>query len=375
MTRWMALLVAIALLAACSAEAEVTTPSVEGAGGTDARADTPDERIEAPQVQEAGEAGFSVLAALEEIPASAAEDVGSLLQVSAADLVEAGEQAGLTPPTDPTSADELLAFMGPLTGISRDGDPLRLFVPYPQMFVDRAPTQLVEFRAEVGFTPGEVTSFVALESPPARFIVAGGVSLPDGLPESVPGVRTIGEGEDFESVLDSRTAARPLGRPLRVAEQDGRVAISLATTPIIDWMTGPTAGTLADHPTLAPLATRLDEEDVVSSVMIAFEDDTDAYRGVGLGWSVDDAGSRGVIVFTYDSVGNAEFQLGLVEEAFAGDSLTTRQPVADLVTLESTEVRGSEVVATVRFPETSFPSRIWQMMLNRDVPFTAESGG
>lgn len=374
---WLALFVAVSLLVACSAEAEVTAAPVSPDGGRETEQSPPDGPGNTPDVSPEGDvqsASFSVLAALGQIPASAAEDAGSMLQVSAADLVAAGEQAGLTLPTDPTSSDELLAFMGPLTGIARDGARLRLFVPYPQMFVDRAPTRLEEFRGEVGFTPGEVTSFVALESPPARFIVVDGVSLPAGLPEVVPGVRSIGEGEDFESTLESTTAARPLGRPLRVAEQEGRVALSLGTTPVIDWLTGPTTGTLAEHPTLAALAVRLDEQAVVSSMLLTFDGDADAYRGLGLGWSADDAGARATVVFTYDSVGEAESQLGSIEAGFSGDSLVTGQPVAEIALLESIEVRGSEVVAIVRFPDPPFPSRLWQMLLTRDGPFAAPAG-
>lgn len=369
-----ALIVAVVVASvstACSASTEGLTLADEAtsaATSTEVDQTGGDDQDELPEA-----AGFSVLEALRRIPASAADDASASFQVVAADLVIAGDQAGLTHPGATTDPDELLAFYGPMTGIRRDDRPLRMFVPLPRILIDRSIGMADEFDAELGFSPGEITSYVGLESPPAQFVTVTGVSLTEGLPEVVPGVRTLGEGEDFEPNLETRSVARPLGRPLRLAEQDGQVAMSLATMPVIDWLTGPTAGTLADDPALASLATRLDAQSVVSAALVLLEDEP--YLGVGLGWSADDSGARGTLVFAYDSAESAEAELSRIEASFAMDSLVTRQPISDRVTLESIEVRDSEVVAVVRFPDDSIPSSTWQMLLSRDGPFGQQVGG
>ncbi len=310
---------------------------------------------------------FSVSAALAEIPLAALETTDGLIQVVAADLDAAGEVAGVDRPSNPTDRDELIEFLGPMTGLARDDEPMRVFVPLPQMFTGGAVPQLGEFVAELGFSPGDVSTYVALESPPAMFMVATGVMAPTTLPEVAPGVTTVGEGDDFQVAPEERTAARPLGRPLRLAESDGRLGLSFETAPLIDWLAGSDGGTLAEDAVCSAIAGRLDEKGVVSAFVVG--DESAPYVGVGLGWTADGDGALGVIVFGFESEGLAEDNLGRIEGTFDGDSSVTGQPMSDLLTVDSIEVRGAQVVAVVRFPGGRPPQTTFDMLVRRDGPF------
>ena len=340
------------------------------AASDDAEPPATSDDVENEENSSAGLGEFSVLGALELIPASAAADAGSsTLEVSVADVDAAADQARLRRPADPTDADQVLDFIGPLTGFSRDDRVGRLFVPYPRVLVERAISQIDDFVDEVGFSPSDVTFFAAIAAPPAQLTVFGGVTPPAGLPEVAPGITTLGDVEldDFEVAPQARTPARPLGRPLRVAERDGLTAFSLATSPLTDFERGSGSSTLADNEQFATVASRLDEEAVVSASL--FTQEGFAYRSVGLGWSADDRGPRGVIVLHYDTAAAAEEQLPLIAEGFAGDSLISDGAIADLIVLDSIEVRGSEIVAVVTFPDDRDPITLYQMFIRQDIPF------
>lgn len=313
------------------------------------------------------EPGFSVEAALAQIPVEAVAETGASIQIVVADVDAAAEQARLVRPIDSRDADEVFSFFGPLTGVSRSGEPMRVFVPFPQFFANRAVGDPAGFEDEIGFSPADVRTFVALEAAPANFVVVTGVSAVTGLPEVAPGVTTIGEGEDYEQSLEQTTTARPLGRPWRLAQQDDVLAASLATAPLSVWLEGSPRGTLADNRDLMAVARRLDEEQVVSAYLAEVEDRR--YFNVGLGWDARDGQARGVVVFALGSERAAQSALGLLEGSFEGVSFASNRPLAELVSLEKIEVRGAEIVAIVRFPDGRPPSTTLQMLITEDGPF------
>lgn len=355
--RLMAVVLAVAVLNACSADAEVSTADGTAADGEISTADG--------TVADAEAAGFSVAAALAQLPASAADEAGSGLEVYAADLEVGADQAGLTPPADPTDPEQVFEFISALAGPT-DGRRARLFVPLPADLLTAAGNTEAAVD-ELGFAVASIASFVSVEAPPARFLVVSGVELPEGLPEIAPGVGTIGSGEDGEIDPEHRTAIRPLGRPLRVAEQDGQVALSPWTDPVTDWLDGAPSGTLASDPTLAALAEQLDAESVISAAMFVF--DGRPYRGVGLGWAADDRGPLGVAVFDYASTAEAELDRARVEAGFAGDGDGSDAPVAEYLAVQTLEIRGSAIVAVVEFPPDSMPDRLYQLLLRGEGPF------
>lgn len=297
------------------------------------------------------ETGFTIVGALRQIPASAADVSATEAVFVAADLVAAGERAGLTRPGATTDPEELVAFFGPLIGAPSADRPLRVFVPLPPVFETGIVGQAGEFVDEFGFSLGEATSFAAVEAGRAQFVTVSGVALAPELPEVAPGVSTVGEGEDYE--LGERAPGRPLGRPLRLAQQDDRVAVSLATPPVIDWLTEPDGATLADDPAFAALGARLDEEAVVSAQLILLEGQP--FLGAGFGWSADDVGARSTIVFGYESAGAAEADFARIEAAFYGED-PYGELLDDRLTVELIELREGEIVAVVRFLDDLHPS-------------------
>lgn len=374
--RFLVLWVCLAMATACTASVEDLSiedsdtsvqadPEPVAGGGEDADdADDPaDPADDGADAADDAATSFSVLAALAQIPESATDDA-RLLQVSVGDIEAAADQARLRPPLDPADVDDLLEFIGPLTGFSPDDRPMRVFVPFPARLRDGI-GRVDQFIEEAGFSPGEVTSFVALESSPAEFLVLDGVTAPSGLPEVAPGVLTFGEGNDFEIGIDGRSVLRALGRPLRVGQQGDQLALGLSTPAVVDWLDG--AGpTLADNPALAAVASRLDEEQVVSGFLLTREV---SYRSVGLGWRADDRGPRGVIVLSYDSEATANAAFDDVSASMVGESVITGLPMTDLVIVEQIEVRGAEIVATVEFAPEREPIVIFNLLVRGDGPF------
>lgn len=313
---------------------------------------------------------FSVLGALQELPAASLNEVdGGGLGISVADLDAAAALSDLARPQKGSVDDNaIVEYLGPLTGFTQPGRESPVFVSLPNNFAaDRAVFGPQAFIDTYGFTTADIDVFASIAHPFVQFTVATGVSAAPDLVEVEPGIASLGDGEDFSTNLEEISPARALGRPWRVAESDGRVAVGLSTPLVREWLDGSPGGTLADDALLAAAAARLDDFDVVSAYLASASDDV--AHASGLGWTVDDNGPLGVIVFAHDSEAAANDASGPAEASFDGMSQFSGGPLTDLVILESFEVDGSDIVATVRFAPDRPPRTLLSLLFQLDGPF------
>lgn len=338
---------------------------------------------------------YSVQGSLEQLPA--AESGSGQVMIQTADLDAASELSGLERPTD-VDGDALVAWLMPLTGGPSDDGPAPVFVPLAQVFNPQSIRMHDEFADELGWSLVDAQAFVERLSPPQSLAVIAGdfddSTLSEDLPEVADGVVTAGEGEDLESNLTELTNARPLGIPLRLAQNDHLIAAGPSTAEISSWLAGPDE-TLGDDPHLAGVAAALDDADSVSAVLVtgasmaltdalgamsaeqvaALEDRLapmlpEAFQAVGVGWGADDGASIITLAYSFDSEDAAEKSVPLFEELFAnGTSLQAAQPLSDLLTLDDAGRNGEVVVLTVSVPEGRSPGDVFQMLQRADVPF------
>lgn len=190
-----------------------------------------------------------MLGALREVPRP--ED-DSLLVVQVGDLDTAIAHSGLA--RDGALDETAWEWMGPLFSfLGHRGPEAPIYVPLPGVFPPRSFQSLPALREELGWSVVDVDAFVEMNAVPGRFsVLAGGFDDQTlaHLPEVADGVVTAGGGEDLEDQTGSATPARRLGRPLRMAQSDGRIAASLTLPAVQEWVGGP-EDTLADDEDLA----------------------------------------------------------------------------------------------------------------------------
>lgn len=330
---------------------------------------------------------FSVAAAFAEVPAFD-ETAGPMF--STADVIAAGEANRAERPDDAAS-DDVIPWMMRLTAAALQHDPA-VFVAPPAHLMQTA-AQMGEFEDVTGFSFVDADAFVTAALPPEDFTVFTGEGLDDDvladdLVEVSDGVVSTTDGEDLAQDLAGDRTVDQLGRPVRFAQADGRVAMSLVTPFVEDWLAGDEE-TLADDESLAAVAAALDDADVVSASVFAvdpgagpavppdatpemiekmgLDDLPAAYAAVGLGWAAD-----GTITVVYDYVdaSAAEDALPRLQEVYEdGTSLTTQVPIADLVALEEIASDDRLVIATVAPGPEGHLRTVYDMVIRRDLPF------
>jgi hypothetical protein len=316
-------------------------------------------------------AAFSVLAGLAEIPVEvldgllaeagdAQESVG--VSVDMADLSRAAGVAGVDRPVGSRDGDQVSGLLSALTGRGSPGDagPYRAYVPLPFSVDFERVDEIVD---EIGFSVADADWYLFAGRAPRVFSVMGGVNAVGGLAEVAPGVFTLGEGEDLRiptSASFRPTALRPLGRVLRVAERDGKVATSTTTPPIVAWRAGKPGGGFSELVGLGPIGEILDSHDVyAASISIAL--DANRTSIVGIGWGADTNGPFAVVVRVFDSIADAERALPIIKSVYLNDTdPTSLQPLTDDFDLTAAEVVDRTVVATVRFP-TGLPGSVFRV--------------
>jgi hypothetical protein len=340
---------------------------------------------------------FSVADALADLPASALEDHYVL---TAGDLDRATELADATRPgATSNDPDEILNWTMDLQGVIRpdggDWPPLAMLLPEATN-----PAQLADiggFRDELGWTVLDVSSFVEVSAPPARFTVLHGEfdveQIDAAIDSNDDDVWSIGE-EDFAVDVSQRSAARPLGESLRLAEHDGALAVSKSTPPIEDWLAGDDR--LDGDDDLTAVAEALDEHDVYS-VMILDGDDLISdplsiagrnatpeqieqieeqfgdlllapFDVLGAGVTVVDDEAVGVLAYEHGSADAAEENAELLETLFAeGSSIRTNQPLSDLFTDVQVEADGTTVTVTFGFTADTSAATLWKAIQVREL--------
>lgn len=339
--------------------------------------------------------GYSVQGALAELPAEAGE--GEVVVVTA-DLEAATDAAQLERPDTP-EGQAVIEWLAPMIGGPDDGQPKRVFVPLGEVFNPSYLAHHEEFADELGWSATEVGAFVEASAPPRMFAVVTG-DFADDAPSGEPGAEgivTVGEGEDLAADLEVRTAARPLGRPLHQVRKEERLAVTRSTEHATAWASGPEE-TLADHEALAAAAGALDEAGVISAVLVAgrsvplqdalglnasegtLTELEEEYRdllpaapftAVGVGWSVDGEGAAEVTVaYVLPDEDAADQAVAALERQLEeGQSLRSRRPLNELITLRQATREGNIAVLTLGVSEGSRPGVVYQLLQERDLPF------
>ncbi|QGG94317.1 hypothetical protein [Actinomarinicola tropica] len=320
--------------------------------------------------------GFSVEGALAELP-----DLGEPgAIVSVADLDAATELSGAERP-DPADADAVREWLMGVSGADREAD---VFVPIAETLQPQG--RIDEFAAELGWSVADVSTFAETSLPPRRVLVVSGDGLDDDVFDDADVVEleddivTAGEGEDHESDLEGTTAARPIGTPLRMAADDGRLVASPVTALVRGWLDDD-LDTLADDEAHAAVAAALDGADVYAAVLWSQEAGsgsggsdgpglTASFDVVGIGWSIVGGEPVVTIAHHFADEATAEEQAerirAILEE---GKSLVTAQPMSDVLSLDEVTTDGAVTVATVRPAEGGFLGTPMQMLMQRDVLF------
>lgn len=339
---------------------------------------------------------YSVQGALTQLPPVEAD---APVMVQTGDLVAATEQAGLERPEE-LDGDALAAWIGALTGIPGDDGPVPVFVPVASLLNIQRIRDHQEFADELGWSVLDVDAFVEQSSPPETFTVVTGdiddSSLSPDLPEIADGVVTAGEGEDFHSDLGDITVARPVGIPLRLAQQEQTIAAAPSTEAVAGWVDG-LEETLADHAGLSAVARALDGGGAISAVLVtgssmALTDavggrlspeqieqltsqvspllPTDPFDTVGIGWAASDGTSVITAAYHFASEEAAEAAVPIFENMFAeATTISDGRPLSTLLTLERAEHDGPVAVLTIS-PAADQPVATVLTMLSRgDLPF------
>lgn len=332
--------------------------------------------------------GYSVADGLEQLPESTLED-GYLIQT--ADLDRASELAGLARPDPDADADDLADWAIQITGFRGDGDDVAIVAAVlPQAANPQQLYDVDDFRDEAGWSIAEVDSYIEVNLPPDRFTVLEGEfdtdALDDALGDADDGIWSLGDGDDYDIDITERSPARPLGETLRIAEQDGHLAVSKSTDQIEDWLEGD-GDTAADDDDLRAVGEALDDQDVYSAMILDGEDLTvggpgltpeqldeiddlalDEFEALGVGLTMEDDEPRAVFVYQYDDEAAAEDAAEQLEDIFEdGTSLRTATPISDYFTDVEITVDGSTVTAVAEFARDSPAARIWNFAFSRDL--------
>jgi hypothetical protein len=340
---------------------------------------------------------YTVLGALAELPVSTDTDG---LVVQTGDLVAATQLAGLERPSE-ADIDAVASWIFPLTGLPRDDEFAPLFVPLGRVFNYQNLGDIAEFESALGWSLVDANAFVEQSTPPDSFAVITGdfdeTTLNPDLTEVADGVVSYGEGDDFETNLSGdRNPVDGLGRPVRLASEGNRIAASFSTTSVQQWLAGPDES-LADDATLAAVATALDEADVVAAVLTHVEPGFDQLVGgqpissevlahlqdevedqvplapfdaVGFGWNVVDGKAAITVAYHFSSREEAADSVASLESLYReGLSLVRREPISESITIDDIAAADDVVTVSLSVPGDSRPQVIYDMLLQRDLPF------
>lgn len=302
---------------------------------------------------------FSVEAMLAELPPVE----GAAAVINIGDLDAASEATGLARP-EPGDAAALGAWTRALTYDATELD-TPVFVPLADLLY--TPGDPDGFREELGWDLADVDRFAEISLLPDRFLVATGSfdSATFDEAEVVPiedGIVTAGEGDDFQADLASRTTARPLGTPLRMAIAGDRLVATPSLEMARQWVAGD-GPRLADNERLRVVAARLDGveglygawlRDLNGSTPSSGADDGPGPRlgapvqAVGIGWSAGEGGSQIVIVHHWADADEAATQVDAIEQVLAEGYLADGSSYTRRLELDAVVAEGPLTLTTVR---------------------------
>lgn len=303
--------------------------------------------------------------------------------VSIGDIEGAAEQAGLERPSD-AGEDEARTWMLDLAHSTDTG----VFVPLPGRFMESFGRDGGD---ELGWDLTDVHTFAYAEAhPQVAMIVTGDFdedTLSPELEDLGEGVFSAGSGGDFEQSLQDRTAVRPTGTPLRLAQDGNVIMLDAETDQVRAWAQGEDRVTFADDEEMIAVAEALDDQDVYGAVLTTWVGPLGPIPGaaaeaveemaieepfglLGLGWAMDDDEPTVLAVYHFGASDSAERALPQVESVWAeGRSIGTGQPLSEILTLQDITQDGPLVVATLHREHPAGLHNAHSMLLSSDLPF------
>lgn len=345
------------------------------------------------QGDEAAVGASSMVGLLESIPLAAYEAAlasgSSSVELELADYSAASQMAGLErPPT--ADLDASLDWLFALSSGQPAADGGTGFAINAPHFPDLGAAALSdEVAAELGFSILDLDRSAVLTSLPVEFAVVGGAGLelsPD-LVDVGNGVLSAGTGADFDSDLATRTPARPLGRPLRLASIDGTVAASLSTPAVASWLAG--GPTMLDVDQFAIAAEALDAAGttgayLIESDFLPFDRPEDPeqqtrpagfsapFELVGIGSTMVDGRAANAIVYVFADDATAAATQPELDAAWRTGELVSAPGLvmSDYYEVLSVDQRGRAVLVTAVVSAETTTLRALQLMFGSEPVFS-----
>lgn len=346
----------------------------------------------APQDGLRSGAEFSVLGALREVPRP--ED-DSLLVVQVGDLDTALAHSGLE--RDGALDETAWEWMGPLFHFLGHGEPeAPIYVPLPDVLSPGPIDSLSAVDDELGWSVVDVDAFVSMNTPGANFSVVVGEfdeQTLGHLPEVADGVVTAGHGADNEPQSGASTVARRLGRPLRMAQSENRIAASLTLPAVEEWIGG-AEDTMAGDEELAAVAAVIDDAGATTAYLArgtshsaahvfrsapdfaarlqARTDElvADPFDVVGIGWAAPDGAPEITVAYCFDSPEAAGRATGVLADLWReGKSLLIEEPFSDQFTFAGSESAGRVALVHLGLTEGTSTGEILGMLQSGELVF------
>lgn len=365
----MALVAACGLLAACgddaASEPGATDVAETDGAATDVAATEPRATDAAPTAAEA--TSLAALLAAAPAPAVGAGDRAGLVYVTYGDLDAVGELIGVA---RPANADPDTVIDWAIT-LSMDGsdDGSQVAVAVLPRLVTEGGADPAEMEAELGWQVGDVAAFLEISTGPENVtLVTGDIAEADLAAAGTPDGDTwrIGDGEDFESNLDSVTPVRRLGQPLHLAWRDGIALVSRSTAAAEGFASG-TSSLLDAQPGLAAVAAPLAARGVHGAILTTIVADDPFFDALGVGQAVVD-GQR-VALFAYhapDAATAAELEATVRDTLATGSPATADGTWAELFPGAEVAAEGETVLAILPLAPTTSAQLPWRTVLMGD---------
>lgn len=336
--------------------------------------------------------GGAIRAGLAQLP-QPGEDAYTVRVV---DLDGATEAAGLERPTE-LDAESTAAWTAPLAGAPGEDDS---FVPVPApmpVVTHQRDARVEEFDEIAGWSVIDVSSYAEVVTPPETFAALSGdfdATALEHLPEVGDGVRTVGEGEDGRSDPGNTSAVQPVGMPVRMAEQDGSLAVSPSTDAVKEWLEGP-EDALADDPTASALGEALDEQDVMVAELVIGQDfgvanllgrpgadgpdppptdrvgslPEDPFDAVAVGWRATEDEPQVIIAYHFADEDIAQSSVDPLKEVFASGKRQDGSPVSTDFEIAEITAEGPVVTAVLDPQQARSHIQVRDALQTRDAPF------
>lgn len=315
------------------------------------------------------------------LPRAPADGTDGIL-ITMGDLDAAAKAARVSPPSDVTDQAAVAAYAQALQGVAAPGEPaLSVGALLPERIGSHGISEAAEFEAELGWSVVDLRWFVEHSKPPVTLTVLGGAfteqRLAAAMGKATDGRWRVGAGEDLSTKLDQRSAARPLGRPLTLALDSGRLFVA-DTAASLEAAAGADGDRLGDVPELRALAEAMEAEGAYATMLSAggryqvgqgragTGSPLRPFIGVGTGLAFDEGKPYLLLAYAHaDSATATANATALRTHLTEGQSRVARGPWSERLTVGDIRVDGTTLVARLALGDTH-PNLAWQLLIQRD---------